>query len=98
MFAAEQRIELARPIERGEDIIAAHMGRTNKNLPQGQASISPRPPLASRFRVAAHVDLGEVDALARQQPLGRVAMRAVAGGVNLDHDARSGLPIALYGR
>ena len=82
--AAEQRIELAGPLERVEIVAAADMGRADENLRHGHASLRARHHVASPFRIAAHVDLGELDPFARQQPLGGVAIGAIAGGVNLD--------------
>ena len=85
---AQQRIKLARPLQGGKLIIAAHMGRTDENLGHGHASIRARHHLASALRIAAHVDLRELDALACQQPLGGMAIGAIAGRVNCDfgHD------------
>src|SRR6266436_6268174 len=75
------------------------MGRADENLRHGHASIRARHHVASPFLIAAHVDLGELDALARQQPLGGVAIGAVAGGVNLDldHDESYSLTISYMG-
>src|SRR5437016_7193757 len=64
---AQQRIKLARPLQGGKIIIAAHMGRTDENLRHGHASIRARHHLASALRIAAHVDLRELDALARSE-------------------------------
>src|SRR5262249_56053174 len=49
--------------------------------------------------IAADVDLGEVDALGRQQPLGGMAIGAVAGRVNrdFDHDESLSLTISYMG-
>src|SRR5713101_3671679 len=84
--AAEQRIELAGLVERVEIVEAAHMGRADENLRHRHASVRARHHVASPFRIAADVDLGELDSLVRQQPYGGVAIRAVAGRVNLDRD------------
>src|SRR6516164_3163952 len=75
------------------------MGRADENLRHGHASIRARHHVAPPFLIAAHVDLGELDALARQQPLGGLAIRAVAGGVNLDlnHDESLSLTISYMG-
>src|SRR5262245_22486089 len=74
------------------------MGRADENLRHSHASIRARHHLASAFLIAAHVDLPELDALARQQPLGGVAIGAVAGGVNLDfsHDESRVLRILIW--
>src|SRR5262249_31787859 len=74
------------------------MGRADENLRYGHASIRARHHLASAFLIAAHVDLPELDTLARQQPLGGVAIGAVAGGVNLDlnHDESRVLRILIW--
>src|SRR5262245_42621350 len=74
------------------------MGRADENLRHGHASIRAHHHLASAFLIAAHVNLPELDALARQQPFGGVAIGAVAGGVNLDfsHDESRVLRILIW--
>src|SRR5262249_17938369 len=83
----KQQTNLARTIEGEEIIIAAYMGRADEDLRHGRPPIRPSYHVAAPFRIAAHVDLIERDALARQQSLRGVAVGTVAGGINLDHDA-----------
>src|SRR5262249_13001766 len=63
------------------------MGRADEDLRHGRPPVRPSYHVAAPFRIAAHVDLIERDALARQQSLRGVAVGTVAGGINLDHDA-----------
>src|SRR5262249_56196059 len=94
----DQRTKFPSLVRREDIIIPAHMGRADENLRHGHASIRARHHLASAFLIAAHVDLPELDALVRQQPLGGVAIGAVAGGVNLDfsHDESRVLRILIW--
>src|SRR5437016_452004 len=81
---AEQGIKTAAPIESVEVVEATHMYRPDENLRHGHASFCARHHLASFLRVAAHIDLGELDTLARQEGLSRDAIGTITCCVNLN--------------
>src|ERR1700738_4777509 len=99
-LGCNQRIEPAGAVELVKLVIAAHMERADENLRHGHASICARYHLASAHGIPAHVDLGERDPLLRQEPLGSMAIRAIAGGINLDlaHAATKNFTLSIWGR
>src|SRR6202142_3665320 len=72
------------------------MRGADENLRHGHAAIRTLDHFVAALPIAAEVDFGEVDALAFQQGLGRVAIGAIAGGINFDkrHFGLLGVPRA----
>src|SRR5262245_38442774 len=60
------------------------MGRADENLWHGAAATGALDHLAALLRIAAHVDLQELDPLAGQECLGGMAKAAKAGGIDFD--------------
>src|SRR5436305_7064299 len=98
-LGGQQRIEPPSAVEGVEVVKAADMGRADEDLRHGHASVGALDHLAPSFRIAGHVDLGENHCLAVQKRFGRMAIRAIASGVNLDmgHVSREMLSLGLYG-
>src|SRR5262245_23215862 len=65
-------------------VAATNMGRADENLWHGGAPVGALDHLAALLRIAAHVDLQELDPLAGQECLGGMAIAAKAGGIDFD--------------
>src|SRR6516225_2412004 len=80
---SEQRIELARLVERVEIVAAADMGRADENLRESAAAACALDHLIADVP-AVHVDLVEAYTFLREQVLGVGAIGAVLDGIDVD--------------
>src|ERR1700688_1140362 len=96
----DERIELARLVERIEIVAAADMGRADEDLRIGAAAACAFDHLFAYVPVPADVDLVEAYTFSREQFLRVLAIGAVADGINIDrgHDGAQMLFDWLYGR
>src|SRR6185503_10851201 len=84
LWCREQRVEAARPVERGEVVVAADVALPHVDLRHGAPAGALDHLLAAR-RIEVHADLLDLGhALGAQQPLGHQAVRAYAGGIHQD--------------
>src|SRR5437868_3180415 len=83
-FRSQQWVEPAGPIQRVQIVAATNMRRADENLRHGGAPVGALDHLAALLRIAAHVDLQELDPLAAEECLGGVAKAAKAGGIDFD--------------
>ena len=71
-------------MQRIQIVAAANMSRADEDLRHGGAPIGALDHLAALLRIAADVDLQELDPLAGEECLGGIAKAAKAGGIDFD--------------
>src|SRR5947207_1421027 len=83
-FGIEQRLKHPRPVQRMQFIGPAQMDFADEYLRHGVAAIRPFDHPIASVRVSGHVDFVEWNTIAVEQGLGRLAVAAVAGRIDLD--------------
>src|SRR5215467_12382808 len=83
-FFGEQRVEPARPMQRVQIVAATNVSRADEDLWHSGASAGALDHLAALLRIAAHVDLQELDPLTGEECLGGMAKAAKAGGIDFN--------------
>src|SRR5512134_2590922 len=93
----EQRIELRRALELGKLVITADRRAVDEDLWHRAPSKGAVDHLLAQGKVAAHIDLGEGDALLGEEMLGGAAIAAIGRGVEDDflHLSSAARPFGL---